>query len=70
MFKLVFNTTTKEVKISEDKTILQVFQNVPTVKPLEGYYEVMQENPDGVMGNKRYPVARLPISNTLMLIEK
>jgi len=70
MFKLVFNTTTKQVKISEDKTILTVFENVPTVKPLEGYYEVLQEIPDVVTGTKRYPVARLPISNTLMLIEK
>jgi len=70
MLTLTFNTTTKEVKILQDKTILYVYQNVPTVKPHEGYYEILQEEADRLVGTKRYPVARVPISNTLMLIEK
>jgi hypothetical protein len=69
MLTLVFNTTTKEVKVSKDNTILHKFSNVPTVKPHEeGYYEVIQEIPDSAT-SKRVPVARLPIDNTLMLIE-
>ena len=70
MLTLVFNTTTKEVKITENSTILYHFSTVPTVKPNdEGYYEVIQEVKDSV-NSQRIPVARLPIANTIMLIEK
>ena len=60
-------------KIAKDSIILKTFQNVPTVKPTEGYYEIMQESNqiDPETGRKsRYPVARLPIANTIMFIEK
>ena len=73
MLTLTFNTTTKEAKIAKDSIILKTFQNVPTVKPTEGYYEIMQESNqiDPETGRKsRYPVARLPIANTIMFIEK
>jgi hypothetical protein len=70
MQTLTFNTTTKNVKLNDNSTILYVFDNVPTVKILEGYYEVIQENPDATTETKRYPVARFPIANTNMIIEK
>ena len=70
MITLTFNTTTKEVKITESNVIIKMFSNVPTVKPAEGYYEVLQEEQDLVHGKQRFPVARLPIANTIMFIEK
>lgn len=73
MQTLSFNTTTKSVKVTadrpEDSKILYLFENVPTVKVTEFYYEVMSEI-ETEDGNKRIPVARFPISNTNMLISK
>lgn len=72
MQTLVFNTTTKTVKIysgkMEGSEILHQFNNVPTVKKDENFYEVMEEieNEDGL--KSRFPVARLPIANTNMII--
>jgi hypothetical protein len=72
MQTLEFNTTTKKVKVTEGKLIgseiLYEFNNVPTVRvdPI-GFYEVVQGI--GIDG-ARLPVARFPISNTNMLIEK
>jgi len=71
MQTLVFNTTTKVVKLYEGKDeesqILYTFYDCPTVKHLgdTGYYEVMQKNDD-----KTTPVLRVPISQTNMLISK
>lgn len=74
---LEFNTTTKSVKIydgpSESSIILYRFDNIPTVKVENGYYEVMQN--DSIDENnssypKRIPVARFPLSNTNMLIKR
>lgn len=80
MQTLVFNTTTKSVKVTEDKPldskILYQFDNVPTVRVMELYYEVMEEtiNEEKSLLNDnpktRFPVARFPISNTNMLIVK
>lgn len=80
MQTLVFNTTTKSVKVTEDKPsdskILYQFDNVPTVRVMELYYEVMEEtiNEEKSLLNDnlktRVPVARFPISNTNMLIVK
>ena len=71
MQTLVFNTTTKEVKILENGTIMYSFINVPTVKPMDGYYEVYVKYEDWT-GNtsSTVPVFRAPISNTNMLIQK
>lgn len=69
---LVFNTSTKSVKVYENylnKTILFEFKNVPTVKFAEGYYEVMISEIYGENESRR-PAARFPISNTNMIIEK
>jgi hypothetical protein len=70
MQTLVFNTTTKEVKLYEDKKqqseLLEMFTEVPTVRIAEGYYEVMKKFDD----TKNIPVLRVPISNTNMVIEK
>lgn len=73
MQTLVFNTTTKIVKLLNghrgSSIILETFENVPTVKVLDTYYEVMQK-----VNNDEYtsavPVLRVPISNTNMLIVK
>lgn len=72
MQTLVFNTTTKTVKIYSGKMqaseIMYEFMNVPTVKKDDNFYEVMEEI-ESEDGNKsRFPVARLPISNTNMII--
>lgn len=68
MQTLVFNTTTKSVKVTEgdNLTILFQYENVPTVKVSEGFYEVMQKDEF----EKSTPVLRLPIANTNMLIKK
>jgi hypothetical protein len=72
MQTLVFNTTTKSAKLydgQESTTILYTFNDVPTVKIVENYYEVMQIDATSVE-EKRVPVARFPIANTNMLIKK
>ena len=72
MQTLVFNTTTKSAKLYEgndQSVILYTFDSVPTVKIIEGYYEVMQIDATSVE-EKRVPVARFPIANTNMLIKK
>lgn len=70
MQTLVFNTTTKTIKLIDSKTgsgtVLLEYSNIPTVKVLEGYYEVIQSDEF----EKKYPVLRLPISNTNMIINK
>lgn len=70
MQTLIFNTSTKEIKLyqesAEQSEILAYLSNVPTVKVLEGYYEVMQKDEF----DKNYPVLRLPIANTNMFIKK
>jgi len=72
MQTLVFNTSTKSAKLydgAESTTILYTFNDVPTVKIVENYYEVMQIDATSVE-EKRVPVARFPIANTNMLIKK
>jgi hypothetical protein len=86
MQTLVFNTSTKSVKLyegNESSPILYTFESVPTVKIEVGYYQVMQvdgtstadDNNNGrtiskFTEDKRVPVARFPVSNTNMLIKK
>jgi hypothetical protein len=66
---LVFNSTEKTVNLlsGTDGFNLYSFENVPTVKVENGYYEVMQKSGEngGVV-----PVLRVPIANTNMLIQK
>lgn len=66
---MVFNTNLKEVKfyngIPERSTLVKVYDNVPTVRENNGYYEVIQMT----TGGSRKPVLRVPISNTNMFIE-
>lgn len=70
MQTLVFNTTTKTVKLyeghPEKSELLIELGNVPTVKPLDGYYEVMQKDEF----DKQLPVMRLGMHTTNMLIKK
>jgi hypothetical protein len=68
MQTLVFNTSTKSVKVTEgdNLTILFQYENVPTVKVLDSFYEVMQKDEF----EKSTPVLRLPIANTNMVIKK
>ena len=72
MQTLVFNTSTKSAKLyvgDEQGNILYTFNDVPTVKIEDGYYQVMQIDGTSVE-EKRVPVARFPIANTNMLIKK
>lgn len=72
MQTLVFNTKTKNVTLYSEKpgsTILANFSDVPTVKVMESYYEVMQKQTDDNGSENRIPVARFPISNTNMFIQ-
>jgi hypothetical protein len=71
MQTLIFNTTTKSIKVyenytSENQKILMEMTSIPTVKVCEGYYEVIQSDEF----EKKFPVLRLPISNTNMVITK
>ena len=76
MQTLVFDTTLKTVKVYESGTeskILYLFNNIPTVKVKEEgqYYEVIQKSIDMMTSEERsLPIARFPIANTNMLIEK
>jgi hypothetical protein len=72
MQTLVFNTSTKSVKLyegNESSPILYTFDSIPTVKIEVGYYQVMQIDKTSVE-ETRVPVARFPIANTNMLIKK
>jgi hypothetical protein len=73
MQTLVFNTSTKSVKLYKEgeaqSEILYTFDNVPTVKIEDGYYQVMQMDTTSTE-EKRVPVARFPIANTNMIIKK
>lgn len=70
MYLIKFNTTTKEVIVYSDietMTIFARFSSVPTVKVRpESFYEIMQVDSE----NKQTPVMRLPISSTVMQIER
>ena len=70
MQTLLFNTSTKSILVYEgpsyEDNVLYDYQNIPTVKVLEGYYEVIQSDEF----DKKYPILRLPISNTNMIIKK
>jgi hypothetical protein len=69
MQTLTFNSTTKKVQLlsgsRESGMLLETFDNVPTVKIMDGYYEVMQ-----IQGEQKVPVLRVPMANTNMLIQK
>jgi hypothetical protein len=69
MQTLTFNSTTKKVQLLSgsrgDSKLLENFEDVPTVKIMDGYYEVMQ-----IQGEQKVPVLRVPIANTNMLIQK
>lgn len=67
---LVFNTKTKSVVVYEGEQhskILYTFLDVPTVKVLDAFYEVIVKV-STEEGESRLPVGRFPISNTNMLI--
>lgn len=73
MQTLIFNTTTKRVQLLSgsrgDSKVLEVFENVSTVKCSElGFYEIMQKIDKTF--NSSIPVMRLPMANTNMLIQK
>ena len=70
MQTLVLNPTTKTIKVYEGPVdsgnVLMEMSHSPTVKPLDGFYEVIQMDEF----EKKYPVLRLPIANTNMIIKK
>jgi hypothetical protein len=68
MQTLVFNTATKQVQLFKgsvsDSEMIMELENVPTVKVIDSFYEVMQRDYEG----KSKPVLRVPISGTNMVI--
>ena len=70
MQTLIFNTTDKTVNVYSGQVgksdLIFQFDNVPTVKVQEGYYEVMQKGDD----ERSIPILRLPIQATNMRIMK
>lgn len=72
MQTLVFNTRTKTVQLLDGRreggSIIEYFENVPTVKIEQGYYEVMKKMDEE--STTVIPVLRVPISNTNMVIIK
>jgi len=70
MQTLVFNTTNKTAKLykeaAEQSEVLYSFDDVPTVKVFDTYYQVMQRD----AFEKQLPVLRVPVSNTNMVIKE
>ena len=71
MQTLVFDTTEKTVKLYEGFNELKPnliidYDNITTVKCLEGYYECLRKN-DSI---STIPVLRVGISSTNMIIRK
>jgi hypothetical protein len=70
MQTLVFNTTTKTVKLyegnAEGSDLIVHYSDVPTVKIMDGYYQVMQRD----AMEAQLPVLRVPIANTNMFIKQ
>jgi hypothetical protein len=76
MQTLVFNTTDKTAsvysgQIGASELIFQ-FDNVSTIKPLDGFYEVMQriDSETTPSGYTSIPILRVPILATNMRIVK
>jgi hypothetical protein len=67
MQTLIFNTTTKTAEVTFENGSNKSYEDVPTVAIMEGFYEVRQTD---MMEDKRYPVLRLPIANTIMEIKR
>jgi hypothetical protein len=71
-FKLEFDTQKKEAKVylgvdPKTREIYKFFTNVPTVKPRDGYYEIIKKQErNGV--EVQIPIMRLPIQLTVMEI--
>lgn len=69
MQTLVFNTQDKTTQLWSNEPglsmLLYEFRNTPTVKVCDNHYEVMMKTDDGTI-----PVLRVPICNTIMLIQK
>ena len=75
MQTLVFNTTTKSVKVyegvAEESLMSYTFDNIPTVKVKDlTYYEVIQKEADDEGLESAFPIARFPIANTNMIIQR
>jgi hypothetical protein len=75
MQTLIFNTTDKTVNVYDGnigQDLIFTFENVTTVKPLDGYYEVMQkiDSDTAPSGYSSIPILRLPIAATNMRIVK
>lgn len=70
MQTLIFNTTTKTVILFEGSAnvtkVLQKLSDIPTVKISDRFYEVVQKD----QSDKVFPVLRVPICNTNMIIER
>ena len=72
MLTLIFNTTEKTINVKDGYSSMYEMENITTVKPLDGYYEVMQrvDSETSPSGYSAIPVLRLPIAATIMEIVK
>jgi hypothetical protein len=72
MLTLIFNTTEKTINVKDGYSSIYEMENITTVKPLDGYYEVMQrvDSETAPSGYSAIPVLRLPIASTIMEIVK
>lgn len=68
MIRLTFNTDKKTAEVLVEG-IYKKYEGILTVKVEPAYYELIQESPDTPPYSRR-PILRLPISNTIMFIEK
>lgn len=74
MQTLTFNTKNKRIILVDgprgNSKVLESFEDITTVKPTNGYYEIMQrvQNESSPTGFSAVPIMRVPISNTNMVI--
>lgn len=66
MYRLEFNTATKQVTVFSEEVKSFGFDDVQTVKVETNFYEVVQRDPND---GRSKPVLRLPIVSTLMIIK-
>lgn len=63
MILITFNTNTHSMVIDSEITGTKEYDNVMTIKELQGFYEVRQKQ---LKNDKNAPILRVPINNTII----
>jgi len=63
MILITFNTNTHSMVIDSEITGTKEYDNVMTIKELQGFYEVRQKQ---LKNDKVAPILRVPINNTII----